>query len=109
MSPPADNLVGPTELFTLDFSVSAGAETTPTTFTIKLPAFNTVIGFVGPAGTDTDTFEVNLSCDSSGVHFTPVPEPSEWILALLMTGLLGTVASKKLFGKNNKAVETENA
>lgn len=100
---PAASVASPVHLFNLTFSVAAG--TAPGTVPIVLRSrvltndpLQTIM-FEGEAMQR----ELTLSPASGNIILTAVPEPSEWILGFLMTGLLGTIASKKLFAKKQVA------
>ncbi|MFC1758585.1 hypothetical protein ACFL2H_07425 [Planctomycetota bacterium] len=69
--------------------------------------------YTGPLGPFpefvTENVPFTFITDGTSMVITAVPEPSQWILGFLMTGLLGTIVSKKWFlGKRKRTVTTDN-
>ncbi|MCA9214166.1 MAG: PEP-CTERM sorting domain-containing protein, partial [Planctomycetales bacterium] len=107
----ADNLIGagPFELARLKFDVSAMGNGELFAFSIRPidsgPSPRSALIYHTPTPSDNKV-ETNVpfsvSTSPSGILITPVPEPSQWIMGLMMTGLVGVVSVKRFFA-NRKA------
>ena len=107
--PPVEISASPVHLFDLSFTVAAGTSpgTVPVSFVPPQPPAQPMgtpidLNLVEFAG-EASARGIGASPASGNIILTAVPEPSEWILGFLMTGLLGTIASKRFFAKKQVA------
>ncbi len=109
------NLSSPTTtLFTIDFDVTTSGTGDISRAVFPTGDANSLVyqvpnpAYTGPMGPEpefksSDPVPFTIATTGDSIILTAVPEPSEWILGLLMTGLLGTIASKRFFAKKQVA------